>query len=151
MTDIEDCISKQLDELNKNLNPFILEKLRVAGSWDTLEWQVLKRRLAEAVAKCIADVCGARVYLSDLHGGEFVYGELGDKDIDLIVVGCDKLDLPLIEKRVERIVYSFLHRLLNADPYVLLNVPNIVELHSDKELLGKKLLESRYSPLIRLA
>lgn len=114
------------------------ERLRREG-WRSLEWQHVKRHIAEAIAACICDYIGKRVYLTDLHGGEPSEG-LGDKDIDLIVECLGPDEALVLEQLLEARVADILRGALGGDPHQVLGVPNIVELHSSHEFLASRLL-----------
>jgi len=86
-------------------------------------------------------VLDCSVYIVDVHGGEPSSG-LGGKDIDLIVNCCSGADLERLERIAEKLVADILESVLGRDPYQVLGVPNIVELHSSSEYLFEKYLES---------
>ena len=112
----------------------------------------MKRRIAEAIAECLVKSVGAKsVFLTELHGGEQVVETVGDKDIDLIVeVASSAPSQDLVEAISERKVKAFLHRVLGDDPYAVLAVPNIVEIHYASESSMAGHLRSTYVRPIRL-
>ncbi len=79
---------------------------------------------------------GCRVYVLDMHGGEPSEG-LGGKDVDLAVEGC-RLDPAALEELLERLARDMLRRATGRDPYRLLGIPNIIEVHSTREFVVEK-------------
>ncbi len=116
-------------------------------------WQRFKRLLADIVAECIAsntDGIG-EIYLHELHGGEPAnVGELGGKDLDLILVVRDGLEgyVEELEKCLENYLENRLRDALGGkDPLSLLGIPNIVELQPQK---NRGCRGFRYSQPIRI-
>jgi len=134
------CLVERLGAVLGGLGPGVAEALRREG-WRSLEWQRVKRRIAEAIAGCICSLLGRSVYLTDLHGGEPSEG-LGDKDIDLVIECLGPGEAARLEQVAEERVAEALARLLGGDPYSVLGVPNIVELHSSHEFLAARLLRA---------
>ncbi len=108
----------------------------------------MKRKIAETVAQCLRRLGASEVYMVELHGGEHIVGEIGDKDIDLVVKCTQDLDLNDIERVSERTIAEVLAVLLNGDPYKLLGVPNIIEIHPiDKGFMGRHVFSTYARPL----
>ena len=116
-------------------------------------WQRFKRLLADILAECIAsNADGVReIYLHELHGGEPAnVGELGGKDIDLILVVRDGAegDVEELERCVESYLENRLREALGGkDPLSMLGIPNIVELQPQKNRGCRRF---RYSQPIRI-
>ena len=137
--------------LASSLPSWVLRDIR-ENRWKGFGWQWLKRRIAEAIAECLVESIGAKaVFLTELHGGEQVIETVGDKDIDLIVeVASTAPSQDLVEAVSERKVKALLYRVLGDDPYNVLAVPNIVEIHYTSGSSMARHLKSMYARPIRL-
>jgi len=120
-------------------------------------WQRFKRELAEVLAQCLARYCESiikEVYIVELHGGvQASLESLGDKDLDLIIVTNGKFEYKVLEIELERIISDMLEKELGLDPYMLLRVPNIVEIHVISEgdhNYYTAILKSKYAPPVLL-
>ncbi len=149
LSEFSECFGRRLSALLGDLPSWVVRGLREQG-WRGFAWQWLKRRLAEAFAACAHELCSLRaVYVADLHGAEHVVGEMGGKDIDIILDCDDELDVEGAERAAEKLVAGALSRLL-GDPYEVLGVPNMIELHPASGYLGRRLLSAGYARPLRL-
>ncbi len=133
------CVAEGLERIEAGRD--VVQALRQHG-WDCIEWQYFKNRIARVLADCLSRLLGCRVWLADLHGGEYLVG-LGNKDVDLLVE-CPGVRLEEVEQVLEEEVASYLSRLLGGDPHAVLGVPNIVELHDAREGWARRIVHGRF-------
>ncbi len=137
-------MKKQLTPLIEKPPAWLINDIRSLG-WRSHSWQWLKKRIVESLVKCFRGLCGLRrAYIVEMHGGEHILEEVGDKDIDLIVECSSDIDVGSLEKAAEKAVASILSSMLGGDPYQLLRVPNIVELRGVNDYIASRMLSSRY-------
>jgi hypothetical protein len=150
LTRLRSCLETSITKATQFLPRWVVIEVEERG-WKSFGWQWLKRRLAEALAECFSAVCGSssKIYLVDLHGGEHVVEEMGNKDID-IVLDCKGVEPKRLEQVAEEVIASKLRKLFGRDPYKLLGVPNIVEVHGASSFLGGRVLSSIYVKPLKL-
>ena len=123
------CLRTRLKSLIGNVPGWVLDDITERG-WRGFGWQWLKRRIAEYIAECLGKIGAKSVYLVELHGGEHIVEDFGDKDIDLLVeCGADCGWSDDLDSVTENTVAEILGEMLGANPYRVLGVPNIVEIH----------------------
>jgi len=143
------CVASELERVRMAVKSTLQRSYGSPPLWDTVEWQRSKRLIARAIAFCLCRAAGCKVYIADVHGGEPSAG-LGGKDIDLIADCPSTIDLTAVERMAEELVATMLENVLASDPYRVLAVPNLVELHTSREYLFEKYLESGPPYVFRL-
>lgn len=144
-----ECIAHELERVRIAVKNTMQKSRGPPPLWDTMEWQKSKRLIARAIASCLCRTIGCEVYIIDVHGGEPSSG-LGGKDIDLVIDCPPHFNTDSVEETVESLVAAMLEDILADNPYRVLGVPNLVELHTSKEYLFEKYLRSGPPYVFRL-
>ncbi len=142
-----------MSECRERLNK-ILARLGKTTGTDyivLMEWNRVKRLLAEAAAECIKKKLGDRIvdiYYADLSGGE--PAEVGGRDVDLIVVVRKGVNATKLAETLERELNS----LVPLDKVAgFTGGKNLFEIHvvvEGSEGYASSIARSRYSPPTRL-
>jgi len=138
--ELHTCILHGLERVSVAIRN-TLQRRKNGVLWRTMEWQRSKRLIARVLSDCICKYTSCHVYFLDIHGGEPSTG-LGDKDIDLVLECPTEINIERIETIAETLVLNILKTILGDNPYRILGVPNIVELHLSNEYLFKKYLKA---------
>lgn len=115
-----------------------------------MEWNRVKRMLAELAAKCIRERLGdvvLEVYYTDLSGGEVA--EVAGRDIDLVIVVREDADVDAVERAVEETLRALqvgrLARLVEGKPVFEVHV-----VRRGSTGYRASLASARYTPPVKL-